>query len=972
MLLVVIAIFALGALLGASTGLTAVVGKEGIEDIGEVPGRKRKLLDLNWRFHRGHAADVAKDFRYGTCQGYAKAGSFPGAAAPAFDDSGWAEVRLPHDWVVETDFVMPGEPWHRAHGSRPVGRNYPDNAVGWYRRRFRINPNDAGQRISLEFDGVFRECIVYVNGHQVGRNQSGYIGFRCDITDFVDYDGENILVVRVDASQYEGWFYEGAGIYRHVWLVITNPVHVPQYGTYVVSEIGDGEASVTIETEITNESDVEVAVGLQSRILDPSAATAAIALGTACIGPWQTKVVTQVARVASPKLWSPEEPNLYRLQTSILSGGLAIDETEATFGIRTIRFDANEGFFLNGKRVFIAGTCNHQDHAGVGSALPDALQAFRIRRLKEMGSNAYRSAHNPAAPEILDECDRQGMMVCDEVRLLDSSPEGLSHAARMVRRGRNHPSIILWSIGNEEWVVQGTDRGARIAKSLIRTVRALDDTRPITCATNNGEELPGINEVIPVRGHNYYRGRDMDGYHERRPEQPVLATEEASTLSTRGEYANDPEKGYMAAYDTERPDWGATGEEWLKFYQERPWMAGAFVWTGFDYRGEPTPYDWPCISSHFGILDTCGFPKDLFYYYQAWWCKEDVVHLLPHWNWPNKEGEAVAVWCYANTEEVELLLDGVSLGRAPMPRLGHVEWSVPFHPGTLEARGYRGGRAVKSDFVATTGPAAAITLTPDRETINADGEDVAVITVAVVDAQGRVVPTSDNDIELVVSGPSGCTVLGVGNGDPSSHEADKFEPRHLSIEPAPWTMVHVPNAGVRPKAVEWGEECQTSVTSGADQLPPNTAAAFRTTFQANKEMRNGDPALHIGQISDEGHVYLNGKLLGKADKWDQLYRFPLDGAKSPLKLGLNHLVVVVENKVGSGGLGGSVSIDWRVPAAVPHRKVFHGLAQAIVGSAQEAGPLTLIASAPGLTSATLVITAREFTSRTIDPFATPT
>jgi beta-galactosidase len=736
--------------------------------------RQRLLLDFGWRFHLGHASDPAQDFDFGRGQEFQKTGAFffkP--SRPDFDDSGWQAIDLPHDWAVELPFQ--NDRWLTGHGFKPLGRNYPATSIGWYRRVFEIPGSDKGRRLSLEFDGVFRDSMVALNGNFLGRNMSGYAPFSYDITDHAHYGGKNILVVRVDATEHEGWWYEGAGIYRHVWLVKTDPVHVPQWGTFVTSGVEGGSATVTIATEISNAAEKESSCTVVSKILDDNGNLAASGRSEAVlIPPWGRRKVTQKITVSNPRLWSIDEPNMYRLVTTIEANGSATDEYETPFGIRTIRFDPDQGFFLNGKPVKIKGTCNHQDHAGVGIALPDRLQYYRIEKLKEMGSNGLRTSHNPPTPELLDACDRLGMVVLDETRVFSSAPEALSQLSRMIRRDRNHPSVVFWSTGNEE-PEQGSDRGARMCATMKRLVRRLDPTRPITQAMNNGWGQ-GITTVLDIMGFNYKHEPEIDGFRKQFPHKPCVGTEVASTVSTRGIYVNDKTKGYVSSYDVNYPPWATTAEEWWQLYDERPWLSGGFVWTGFDYRGEPTPYGWPCISSHFGVLDTCGFFKDLAYYYQAWWSGKDVLHLFPHWNWAGKEGQEIDVWCFSNLDRVELFLNGRSLGAQTMRKNSHVAWKVKYAPGTLEARGYKGGRQVMTAKRETTGPAAKILLVPDRAKIAANGEDVSVIAASVLDAQGRVVPIADNLITFGISGSG--KVIGVGNGDPSSHEPDKASQRH--------------------------------------------------------------------------------------------------------------------------------------------------------------------------------------------------
>jgi len=734
--------------------------------------RERLLLDFGWRFHLGNAADPSKDFGYGLGRSYQKTGAmFSKPSRPDFDASGWEAINLPHDWAVALPFHE--DKWLTTHGSKPLGRTYPDTSIGWYRRVFEIPAGDLGKRLSLEFDGVFRDSMVALNGNFLGRNLSGYAPFSYDITDHALYGRKNILVVRVDATEHEGWWYEGAGIYRHVWLVKTHPLHVPQWGTFVTSEVKGNSATLTIATEVSNDQGGEASCTVASKVLDSKGNVAATHRAPAVsIRGWGRRKVTQKVKIGNPQLWSIEEPNMYRLETTVEIDAKPADTCDTPFGIRTIRFDKDKGFFLNGKPVKIKGTCNHQDHAGVGIALPDRLQYFRIAKLKEMGSNGLRTSHNPPTPELMDACDRLGMVVLDETRMFSSAPEGLSQLSRLIRRDRNHPSVVFWSTGNEE-AEQSTARGARMCRSMKRLARRLDPTRPITQAMNGGWG-EGITTVLDIMGFNYKHAPEIDGFRQKFPNKPCVGTETASTVSTRGIYFNDPKKGYVSAYDLNYPSWATSAEEWWQIYDQRPWLSGGFAWTGFDYRGEPTPYGWPCISSHFGLIDTCGFFKDLAYYYKAWWGDKPVLHLFPHWNW-DQEGKPIKVWCFSNLDKVELLLNGKSLGTQAVQKNSHVAWTVNYMPGAIEARGYQGGRQVLTAKRETTGKPARIVLQPDRQKINADGEDVSVVFVSVADSQGRVVPVAENLISFQITGAG--RLIGVGNGDPSSHEADKASQR---------------------------------------------------------------------------------------------------------------------------------------------------------------------------------------------------
>jgi beta-galactosidase len=743
--------------------------------------RERLLMDFDWRFAMGHASDMVRDFDFGLNQRtYAKQGvNVSAAAAVDFDDSAWRAIQLPHDWAVELPFVpstgeVPEWDPRADHGFKPLGREFPGTSVGWYRKTFDLPHSDQGKRIAIEFDGVFRDALVMINGYAVHRNQSGYAPFRVDITDFANYGGANVLAVRVDATLGEGWFYEGAGIYRHVWLTKTDPLHVPQWGVFVRAVPRAGGAEVLIASEIAHEGDGQRACDVRSVVHDADGRVVAQTAQGARLEAWGKSTVEQRARIDVARLWSLEEPCLYTLRTEIWSDGALIDAVTTPFGVRTIRFDAQQGFFLNEQPLKLLGTCNHQDHAGVGSALPDALQDFRIRKLKEMGSNAYRAAHNPPTPELLDACDRFGMLVIDETRPMTSSTEGMDQIERLIRRDRNHPSVILWSIGNEEQNHQTTERGARIATSMKRLVNELDDTRLTTIAIDN-DNIEGASPIVDVRGFNY-RTHLMAGYHERVPNQPIYGSETGSTVCTRGEYARDDARHILPAYDREHPWWATTAEFWWKIIADQPFNAGGFIWTGFDYRGEPTPFNqFPSISSYFGVMDTCGFPKDNYYYYKAWWSREPVLHVLPHWNWEGREGQEIEVWCHSNCDTVELFLNGAPLGSRAVPRNGHAEWRVAYARGVIEARGFRNGALVQTVRRETAGPATRLVLSADRVSIAGDGEDCSVVSVQVVDAQGRIAPRADHEVSFAVRGPG--AIIGVGNGNPTSLEPDKAQAR---------------------------------------------------------------------------------------------------------------------------------------------------------------------------------------------------
>ncbi|HUS01839.1 MAG TPA: beta-galactosidase GalA [Chitinophagaceae bacterium] len=733
--------------------------------------RKHINFDNNWKFNFGNAADPSKDFNYGITAIFAKSGKTDNTAlAINFKDSGWRNLNLPHDWAVELPFVNSSNFDVESHGYKPVGGLFPETSIGWYRKHFTIAKKDSGQRFQIQFDGIFRDANFWINGFYLGNNKSGYVGVSCDITDYINFDKNNVLVIRVDATQYEGWFYEGAGIYRHVWLNRYNNTHITNDGVFIHSKVVKNAAEINIETNIENQNLTSSNCTVSAIITDRSGKIIGQTKEQLLqLNINENKIVKQKIVVNNPKLWSLDDPYLYRVTSVIKSAGKIIDSKTETFGIRTIEIKPN-GVFLNGKYVQIKGTNNHQDHGGVGSALPDYLQYYRIALLKEMGSNAYRTSHNAPTPELLDACDSLGMLVLDEQRLTNSSPEYMSQFERLLKRDRNHPSIFLWSIGNEEGWIHTTTTGRRIAQTLLAKQKELDPTRTSTYAADVANVFKGINEVIPVRGFNY-RQFGVADYHRDHPTQPVIGTEMGSTVTTRGIYVKDSVIGYVPDQDITAPWWASTAETWWKLAAENDFWLGGFVWTGFDYRGEPTPFKWPNINSHFGLMDMCGFPKNIYYYYQSWWSDKDVLHISPHWNWTGKEGQPIDVWVNSNADDVELFLNGKSLGKKNMPRNSHLQWSVNYQPGTLEAVAYKKGKKLTSK-IETTGKATEVVITPYKTTMLADGKDATVINVTVIDRQGREVPDAGNLIRFSIKGDA--RIIGVGNGDPSSHEPDKI------------------------------------------------------------------------------------------------------------------------------------------------------------------------------------------------------
>lgn len=742
-------------------------------------GSQRELFNNGWKFAFGNASDPAKDFGCGTeyfnyltkAASIHNEGPYSNKFEPEKWGVEWKEVTLPHDFVVDLPFSKDAS---HSHGYKTVGYKYPETSVGWYRKEFFIPEEDLGKHISLQFDGIFRDARIWVNGFYLGSEPSGYATRVYDISEYLNYGGENVIAVRADATLEEGWFYEGGGIYRHVWLDKADPVHVAPFGTFVYADIEApyDEAVVTVETTVDNKgltpADYEIRTTLVApdgtRIDMPMSAEKDVEAKTS------KKSEAKVA-VKNPMLWDIDNPRLYTVETEIIKDGKVVDTHFSKTGIREARFDADKGFFLNGRNVKLKGVNMHQDHPGVGAGIPDALQAYRLKELKKYGVNAYRSSHNPMTPAMLDACDSLGILVIDENRLTGINDEHIRLLGRMIERDRNHPSIILWSIGNEEWGTEWNDFGRRISASMQEYCHRMDPTRPVTMATSSG---PTVVEPVDVAGYNYILQNPIDKYRVEYPQRKGVGTEETTGSGARGVYYDDHENGFMQAINRTVSGsdsiYNAIERGW-KFYDERPWLGGLFYWTGFDYRGESNPMVWPTTGSQFGVLDYCGFPKDEAYYLKSWWTDEPVLHIFPHWNLKGHENEPVSLWAYSNMDEVELFVNGESLGRKAMPKNGHLEWDAVYVPGKVRAVGYKNGKKVKETVIETTGDAARLAVETDRTRIKGDNMDVAVVTVKALDKKGRFVPDANVKLSLKVEGP--VRILGVGNGDPTFKAAER-------------------------------------------------------------------------------------------------------------------------------------------------------------------------------------------------------
>ncbi len=736
-----------------------------------------------------------------------KLGDVQGAEQISFNDSSWRKLDLPHDWSIE-----PESGGFRQEAPTGGAGGYVTAGIGWYRKHFLLPEMAKGKCVWIEFDGVYENSSVWLNGQLLGKRPFGYISFHYDLSPYL-VDGENILAVRVDNSnQPNSRWYSGSGIYRHVRLVITEPIHVGHWGVYVTTpDVNDESAIVLVRTQIENNGSTSVEEGIiRSILLDAQGQDMARAeTKYGAVEPNQNSEVELQMKVAKPLLWSVETPVLYTLQTVLLNKNEIVDEVVTPIGIRKIEYDVDKGFLLNGKHVRMNGVCLHHDGGCIGAAVPKGVWERRLRVLKDMGCNAIRTSHNPPAPEFLDLCDRMGFLVMDEA--FDKWQIGkITHGynkyfdewserdlVAMLHRDRNHPSIVMWSVGNE---VREQPRagGHEVLRKLVEICHLVDPTRHVTqgcdnIAADGGSTTPEFLELLDVVGYNY-----VDRWHERRelyysldrhthPNWKFVGTESASVYGVRGGYSLGKDPNVI------RPNYTSgmiRAEQLWKFVAMHDYVIGDFMWTGIDYLGESR---WPSKNASSGVLDLCGFPKDGYYFYQSQWTDKPMIHLFPHWNWLGREGQVIPVLCYSNCDAVELFLDNKSFGekRLEFPRPGnsgswaryerplvngttadlHLSWDVPYTPGVLKAVGRKGGKEVCTAEVRTAAEPSAIQLSVDKNTIAADSQDVAHITVEVVDAAGFVVPTADNLVRFTIEGEG--RIISVDNGNPVDRDLFK-------------------------------------------------------------------------------------------------------------------------------------------------------------------------------------------------------
>ncbi len=752
------------------------------------------------------------------------------AASPGFDDQSWRTLDLPHDWSIENDFSK-DNPATPGGGALPGG-------VGWYRKTFTVPKKQEGKRFLVDFDGVYWNSEVWLNGQSLGKRPSGYISFRYDLTPHIRYGQPNVLAVRVDNSQQpNSRWYSGSGIYRNVRLVIANPVYVDLWGTYVTTPVVSNEsARIAVRTTVKNEMNEAQDVTVRQVLQDATKQEVAVTAQSVRVDAGSTEVVQELG-LATPHLWNIDDPYLYTLVTTIEADGKLLDEYHTPVGIRSFSFDANKGFILNGKNIKINGVCNHHDLGCLGTAVNTRAIERQLEILKEMGCNGIRCSHNPPAPELLDLCDRMGFIVMDETFDMWRKRKSKYDYSRffpewyerdltdLILRDRNHPSVFMWSIGNEvleQWSNPGTDTlslqeanillnskkaidpkefesggvhiNSLLTQRLAEIVKSLDPTRPVTAGNNETSSYNYLfrSGALDIIGFNYHT-QQYAGVPQNYPGKPFIAAETVSGLMTRGYYMMPSDKMYVwperwdkpftqpvnqcSAYDNCHVPWGTNHETTWKEVKKLDFCAGQYIWTGFDYMGEPTPFWWPSRSSYFGIIDLAGFPKDVYYMYQSEWTDQDVLHVFPHWNW--KHGDTIDIWTYYNhADEVELFLNGKSLGsKNKTDEELHVWWRVAFEPGTLKAISRKAGKEVLTREIKTAGKPVKLRLTADRQTITADGKDLSFITVEALDKDGVVVPTANHQVYFTLEGNG--TIAGTDNGNPTDHVSLSKPERHM-------------------------------------------------------------------------------------------------------------------------------------------------------------------------------------------------
>lgn len=897
---------------------------------------KKINFNRDWRFAFEKELPHFNDF------GFEKYMDASGAPGRFYENISWKTVDLPHDWAVglKKDLrantfagARPVSHFHRYMTHRKCDLEDVYN-IGWYRKDFFAPEEWKDRRVFIEFEGAFRDAVVWVNGVYLDRHLSGYTSFTLDLTDHLLPGEQNSVCVRLDADQPEGWWYEGAGIYRNVFLHIAPEVYVKNNRTRIKTDI---EGNIFAGCEIRNETDEDFTGEVLFTILDPMGKAVFSDAKEIYVKSFSQKECEMAMKIDSPRLWHVDDPNLYTL---VIRAGE--DEQKTPFGVREVAFDADKGFLLNRKPFKIRGACVHQDFGGVGVALTDNLQYYKIRRLKEMGVNAYRASHNAPSPALLRACDEMGMLVMDETRLFGTSPEAVRQLTDVIERDRNHPSVFIWSLGNEEFSVQDKPISRFLMEKMTRIAKTLDDTRPFTYSGNNGSNFTGANAASEIRGINYIRndsgegGNWLENYHKAHPDQPIIGTEESSYVLSRGGKKTDFGASELDASGLVTMPWGSTPKGWVKYFEERDYLAGSFMWTGFDYRGEPNPFITANVSSSFGTIDLCGMEKPPFYYYKAWWTDEPVLKIAPHWNY--EEGETAEISVFTNLDEVTLFVNGRKVETRRIRRFDAPIFHIPFEKGTLSAVGTRDGKTYTA-VIETAGKTESVR---NECLLKAkDTGDISIFEIAAYDENGVFNPLADERISL--SSENG-VIVGVGNGDPKSLDCEKFEDEEEYIFIRTFMdgeyLYSVPpvHKNHLRKRFDWMDpetdmrlfsDDERRVARFADSPTPAEERVFSTSVMGAEKFE----FIEFERLGGKAQVFLNGKCIG--DTFSKDVRISVSAVRphrfyASFLPGRNEITVRCRVHAGSDlPISGEVKIGRKVPADWKVR-LHYGLARVFV------------------------------------------
>ena len=901
---------------------------------------KKINFNKSWEFTFEKYLDEYTDF------GTRKYGAASGAASRFLDCNNWEKIDLPHDWAVSLPKEIDGNMFAGARANTKYHRFMSEMNTkiddvfdkGWYRKSFDFDPEWENKRIYLEFEGVYRDYTLLVNGAYIDRSFSGYTSNVFDITDHLRNDGQkNSIAVYVDCSQTEGWWYEGSGIYRNVNLLVGESVYFKPYTTVIKTKI-DGTVEAT--SLLCNDNGVAYEDDIEWIIIDNNRKVVVKKCEKIHIEPYADKRVCSQLNVIDPQLWDVEHPILYTLIIK------STDTHTERFGIREVRMDPNEGFILNGKSVKLRGACVHQDFGGVGVALTDNLNRYKIAKLKEMGCNSYRASHNPPSPALLDACDELGMLVMDETRMFGTSNEAIRQLRSLVMRDINRPSVVIWSIGNEESSIQRQPWTKSMAEKVCRILLKMDDTRPLTYGGNDGFCDTGLNMGVEVRGINYIRNTNgvdnwVDKWHEKYPWQPIVGTEESSYVLSRGGTVNDIGSGKIDCSGDVTMMWGETPKGWVKFYEERPYLAGGYMWTGFDYRGEPNPFRYGMYSSSFGTIDLCGMEKPTFYYYKAWWTDQTFVKLAPHWDY--KDGDIAHVLVYTSAENVKLYVNDKLVGEKSVAKFDSITFDIPFESGVLKAVATKDGKEY-TDTLVTPGALDGVKIYPVL--LGEKEEDISIYELQGIDKDGNPCQNAMQRVEFSVENGQ---IIGVGNGDPDDMDYEqkpkRIDEKSLRVFGTDGYLYSLKTK--EPNKLKIGKdwyrreekvdyfEADYRLIAGFD---PQVTKSELKTYTHVAECNENYEYIEFERIGGDAEIYLNGKLIGSTVQacgkeiiQYRPFRFYADFKKGSNKIQIKIKQYETESSPFSGyvKLGRTVDEPWQV-------RLHYGLARIFVKNGKDA------------------------------------